>query len=166
MRIKDIKNKTQGVTLVTLTITIIVLLIIAGITIYSSKDIIKNAKLEELKTNMLLIKAKAREYVEDATFKMGIHPDDDKKNEVREAVYVQGAKLEKVDNVPPEFEILDSTTCYWLTPEAKTNWGLDKIELESNERYLIQFNENDVTVDIYNTKGYDGKYKLSDIEQI
>ena len=44
------KNKNRGITLASLVITIIVLLIIAGISVYSGTDIIKRAKLEELKT--------------------------------------------------------------------------------------------------------------------
>lgn len=166
MMIKGIKNRTEGVTLLALAITIVILLIIATITIYSGKDTIKKAEIEELKTNMLLIQAKARGYVEDATFKMGINPDDSKKNEVREEVYVQNAKLEKANTVPSEFGITDATTCYWLTEEAKTNWGLNKLELKNNERYLIQFNENDATVEVYNSLGYNGKYSLTDVNQI
>ena len=38
---------------------------------YSGTDIIKRAKLEELKTNMLLIETKAKECVENANFKLG-----------------------------------------------------------------------------------------------
>lgn len=166
MGIKEIKNKSEGVTLLALTITIAILLIIAGISVYSGKDTIKKAKLEELKTNMLLIQAKAREYVEDATFKMGINPDDNKKNQVREEVYIQNARLEKADSVPTEFGISDTSTCYWLTEQAQTNWGLSKMDVAENERYLIQFNENDGTVEVYNSLGYNGNYSLTDIDKL
>lgn len=166
MSIKDIKNRTEGVTLLALTVTIAILIIIAGITIYSGKDTIKKAKLEELKTNMLLIQAKAREYVEDATFKMGINPDDNKKNQVREEVYIQNARLEKADSVPSDFGIADTSTCYWLTEAAQTNWGLNKMDLDDNERYLIQFNENDGTVEVYNSLGYNGNYSLTEIDKL
>ena len=74
----NIKNRTNGVTLISLSITIVILLILAGIALYSGSDTIKKAQLEELKTNMLLIQAKAREYVEDANFKMGVNPDEAK----------------------------------------------------------------------------------------
>ena len=163
----EIKNNTKGITLIVLTITIIVMSIIAGITIYSGKNIIKKAKLEELKTNMLLIQAKAREYVEDANFKMGINPDDTKKADVRNEVYVTNAQLKKAtDNEVTSLGISDATTCYWLTPEAQTSWGLEKIELEEGEQYLIQFDETNVTVEVYNTLGYSGNYSLTEIDQI
>ncbi len=161
-------KKEEGVTLVALSITIIVIIILAGIAINGSTNMIKKAKLEELKTNMLLIQAKAREYVEDATFKMGINPDEPKKNSVRNEVYIENAKLQKAtdDEIPSNFGITDRTTCYWLTSEAQTSWGLGKMSLESNENYLIQFDETNVTVEIYNTKGYQGNYSLTVIDQI
>ena len=117
---------------------------------------------------MLLIQAKAREYVEDATFKMGMNPDEPKKTNIRNEVYVQNAKLQKVADgeVPSSFGIIDTSTCYWLTPEAQTSWGLSKMKSGNGEKYLIQFNEIDVTVEIYNTVGYEGNYSLTAIEQI
>lgn len=168
MNIEKMKKREEGVTLVALSITIVVMIILAGIGIYSSTDIIKKAKLEELKTNMLLIEAKAREYVEDATFKMGINPDESKKAKVRNDVYVENAKLQKATDseIPSGFEITDTITCYWLTPEAQASWGLNKMKLESDEKYLIQFDETNVTVEIFNTKGYQGNYSLTAIDQI
>lgn len=164
----SIKDKTEGITLVALSITIIVLIILVGIGVYSSTDMIKKAKLEELKTNMLLMQAKAREYVEDSTFKMGINPDDEKKANVRNAVYVEEAKLQKATDseIPPNFGITDTTTCYWLTTEAQAIWGLSKIKLEKDEKYLIQFDETNITVQVYNTIGYQGNYSLAEIDQI
>ena len=49
---KDIIEKNNGVTLLALVITIVVLLIIAGITVYEGKETINRSKLEELRTNM------------------------------------------------------------------------------------------------------------------
>ena len=166
MCIKNIKNNTKGVTLIALSITIVVMMILAGIGIYGSTDIIKKAKLEEMETNMLLIEAKAREYVESATFKMGINPDEQKKQNVRNTVYVEEAKLQKATDadIPSSFGITDTTTCYWLTTDAQTSWGLSKMQLEKDEKFLIQFDETNITVEIYNTKGYNGNYSLTAID--
>ena len=65
------QKKESGITLIALTITVIVLLIIASISISAGGNIIKTAKLENLKTNMLLIQAKTKEYVEEVSFKKG-----------------------------------------------------------------------------------------------
>ena len=65
-------KKQKGITLIALTITIIVMIIIASITIYAGIDLIQQAKLQDLVTNMLLIQAKAKEYVEEVSFKIGV----------------------------------------------------------------------------------------------
>ncbi len=163
----------KGITLVALVITIIVLAIITSISIYSGKDVIEKTKLEGLKTNMLLIQAKAKEYVEQANFKMGINPEqksEEEKQKIRSEVYEnqseEGAQLEKATDIPSNFGVSDSSTCYWLTQKAQEKWGLDKIELEDGEKYLIEFNEAKETVEVYNTVGFNGKYSLTDINTI
>ena len=159
-------KKQNGVTLIALIVTIIILTVIASIAIYSGSGTIKKAKLEEIKTNMLLIEAKAREYVEDANFKMGINPDDAKKNQVRNDIYVNEAKLTKTSSVPSNVNVKDINNCYDVTNDTLNSWGLDKIEVEENEKYIIEFDEQNASVEIYNTLGYDGKYSLTDIEKI
>lgn len=96
--ITDMKNNVKGITLIALTITIVLLLILAGISLYSGKETIEKAKLQELKTNMLLIQAKAKEYVEEVNFRMGIGSDEEKKvkqEEARNEIYVERTKIEK-----------------------------------------------------------------------
>ena len=98
INMKKIKNRTKGITLISLAITIIILLILAGISIYSGKGVIQKAKLEELKTNMLLIQAKAKEYVEEVNFRMGIGTEEEKierRDTARQEIYVESEKLEK-----------------------------------------------------------------------
>ena len=59
-------KENKGITMVVLVITIVVLLILAGISIGTGNNIIKASQLENLKTNMLLVKVKAKEYIENA----------------------------------------------------------------------------------------------------
>ena len=170
--IVKMKKNNKGVTLIALVVTIIILLILASIGIGAGKSTIKKAQLENLKTNMLLIQAKSKEYVEEAGFKIGTNTEDvEKINSARQEVYTANAQLgEKLtaSEIPSQFNITDSETnpCYFLTDDAKKSWGLDKIETKNDEKYLIQFNETEETVEVYNTIGYEGKYKLSEIEQI
>lgn len=167
-------KKSNGVTLISLIITIIVLIIIAGIAIRTGKEVVRRAQLEELRTNMLLIQAKAKEYVELANFKIGIKPTDEtkmqeyeaKKASVREEVYVGEAKLQKAGgtSVPTQINITDNF--YKVTEEALQAWGLDKIETSSSNMYLIEFDDTNAKVEIYNTKGYKGLYSLTEIDEI
>ena len=155
----------KGITLMTLVITAIVLLIIAGIGINYGSDTIKKATLEEKRTNMLLIQAKAKEYVEEANFKMGISPDDNKKAEVRKEVYEGEAKLQPASEVSAPSGI-PVDECYVVTEDTMNLWGLQDIKLEDEEKYLIKFDDTNATVEVYNTIGYDGKYSLPDIDNI
>ena len=102
------KNKNRGITLASLVITIIVLLIIAGISVYSGTDIIKRAKLEELKTNMLLIETKAKECVENANFKLGKTDnlgDTEKTTRINEAKKeLKGIEITEADNINIELK--------------------------------------------------------------
>lgn len=165
--------KNKGITLVALTITIIILLIIAGISISAGENMIKKAKLEGLKTNMLLIQAKAKQYVEEANFKIGNSTEDtDKIAEVREEIYVEKAKLEVANDEIKNKINVTGDNLYVLTKDENkdtySEWGLNKIELDSDsgETYVIRFDENNLTVEVYNTLGYNGKYSLTDIDQI
>ena len=163
--------KNKGITLVALTITIIILLIIAGISISAGGNMIKKANLEGLKTNMLLIQAKAKQYVEEANFKIGKSTEDTNKiSEVRNEIYVEKAKLDVATNEIKNKINVTGDNFYVLTKadnkDTYSEWGLDKIDLENGEYYVIEFNENDLTVEVYNTLGFNGKYSLKDIDQI
>ena len=76
----------------------------------------------------------------------------------RNKIYVDEAKLEKAEKIPSKFNIGDNEICYWITEEALNSWGLNEVKLSEDER-----NE---TAEVYYTKGFDGKYSLTDINQI
>lgn len=167
MKIKE--NK--GVTLVALTVTIIVLLIIAGIAVYNGTETIQKANLEALRTNMLLIEAKAKGVVEEANFQLG--PDFQKESEleaIRTNLYVTENKLQKLSDsgitVPSGIPTGDNV--YVFTQETASLWVLDSVysELEEGESYIIAFDEKVPTVEIYNTLGYHGHYSLTEIDEI
>ena len=163
-------KENRGVTLLALVITIVVMIIIAGIAVYTGTGTIKQAQLEELKTNMLLIEAKAKGLVEEVNFKIGLtKPEDEgyqtKKDSAEQEVYVNGAKLKKATNISAPSSIPVSE-CYEVTQDAMNAWGLDGLELEEGEYYLIKFDDTNATVEVYNTLGYDGKYSLTEIDSI
>lgn len=169
------KINEKGITMIALIITIIVLLIIVGIAISGGKSTIQKAKLESLKTNMMLIKAKALECVEEVNFKLG--PNNQKIDEIatiREEVYEsaneKSAKLKKVSEIDSDIiipnEIPQNDTVYWVTEDSLEKWGINKIKIAEGEAYLIKFNESEAKVEIYNTIGFDEKYSLTDISEI
>ena len=58
----DIMKKNNGITLITLVITIIILTIIGSITVYEGVQSIEEAKVQKCITNMLSIKSKVNGY--------------------------------------------------------------------------------------------------------
>ena len=161
-----VKNN-KGITLIALTITIIILLILASITIYSGKESIKKAQLESLKNNMLLIKAKAKEYVEQASFKNGVN-----KSEISEEAKneLKGKEANASDYSKQNITINGGEILYKLTSDNLKEMGLKDVKLGSNEEYLVKYNIKDVTVEVYNTSGYENNgttvYSLSELEKI
>ena len=75
--------------MVALVVTIIVILILAGISIGQGDKAIKISQLENLRTNMLLIQTKSKEYLENANFNLGTNIDkvteEEKTNRVNKA---------------------------------------------------------------------------------
>lgn len=168
----NIRNE-NGVTLIALIITIIVMLIIAGIGIYAGQDSIKKAQLESLKTNMLLIKAKTKEYVEQVNFKAGPTNDQSKAEVARKEIYVDSGKLTKISDAPSEVQnevgklnLQNDKQNYYAPREALDNMGLNQVSTGEGNYYIISFDENNISVEIYNTSGYQNKYSLTEIDQL
>lgn len=165
-------KENKGITLISLAITIILLLVLSTVIVSTSTESIERAKLEELRTNLLLIQAKAQEYVEEVNFKLGIKPTDEaqleeynnKKLSIREEIYEGKAKLKKADtSVSSDINITDNF--YEVTQEALVEWNLD-IETFDQNKYLVEFDDENSTLKVYNTRGYSGKYSLEEIEEI
>ena len=54
----------KGVTMISLALTILILVILATMTMYYGESAVKEAKLQDLKTNMLLIQASLKNDLE------------------------------------------------------------------------------------------------------
>ena len=173
------KKNEKGITIVVLTITIILLLILAGITIYMGQDSIQKANLEGLKTNMLLIQTKAKEYVENASFDLGIDPQN-ATNEMKTNAQNEltgedkGMIVTSSDSIVNELlnigilqEDIDNGKVCKLTTENLKNMGINNVESNDEDGwYVIVYNIDDTTAEIYHTIGYQGKHSLTEIEQI
>lgn len=160
----------KGITLIALSITIVVIIIIASISINYGKKSIEVSKLETLKTNMLLIKAKAKEYVEQADFKAGVN------NEYKDGDNLKAEVASELKGTPDtesySFVTLEEGQyLYNITPELE-NIGLQNIKVDEtkSEKYLVVYDLKNTKVEVYNTIGFNDngttKYSLSDLEEI
>lgn len=173
----------KGITMVVLTITIIILVMIAGISIGEGNQIIKSSQLENVKTNMLLIKVKAKEYAENANFKLGTNIESATDKETRITNAKQELKGEEITdssifssgmNISQE-NITNANTNYTYYYKLSTNnledMGLSRVE--SNEKdgwYVIKYDVKNIEVEIYNTKGFENNrvkyYSLTELQNI
>lgn len=172
----------RGITITTLVITIIVLLIIAGISAGTGNKVIKSSELENVKTNMLLIKAKGKEYVENANFKLGTNFDnltdaEDKDNRITAAKkeLKEGKEITDKDilkNIGITQENIEAYTYYYKLDKSNlTNMGLSNVKSdEKNGWYIIKFDIKKVEVEVYNTLGFekDGNryYSLTELQNL
>ena len=187
-------KKNRGITMVALVITIVVLLIIAGISIGAGNNAIKNSKLENLKTNMLLIEVKAKEQIENAKFRLGTSFD--KATEEEKTNRVNAAKTEFIGEEIVDGNIFNNNTkittkkieednknniyYYKLSTQNLMDMGLKNVKSDEKDGYyIVKYDLSDLsdlsdlknsTIEIYNTEGFDDEgnvvYSLTDIKQV
>lgn len=179
-------RENRGVTMVVLIIAIVVLLIIAGISVGSGSKIVKKSELENIKTNMLLIEVKAKEYVENANFNIGtafdkVTDETEKTNRINKAKeQLKGTEVTDANEFNGNIGITETQIqednsnlifYYKLTTEELKNIGLSNVE--SNEKkgwYIIKYDVKNVEVEVYNTVGFENEeqiyYSLTDLEKL
>ena len=179
--IKNIK-KENGITLVALVITIILMLILATVTINIGKGQILNAHLQNYKTNMLLIEAKAKEYVEKASFNLGVNPTDETRQNAQNELQGEGkgtlvTTSDSIINDIKAMGVADIDTqisgknVYKLSTSDLEKMGINGAKSDEEEGYYILiYNIPESTVKVYNTLGFninnEIKYCLDDIREI
>lgn len=177
----------KGVTILALMITVIVLFIIVGISIMGGTEIINTSKAETIETNMLTIKAKAKEYMEKVDSKNWASDDNNsdstygglstKEGKNRKEL-VDKYKLILIEDVTSYSNnsewYEDEYTYYDVGEEALKEMNLPKSFSENGEKYLIRYpledgNTSELKMDIIYTKGikYEGViyYELSELEK-
>jgi len=143
------KQNQKGITMVGLIVTVFVIVIIAGVCIYTGRDLLEEAKFEQIKTNMLLIQAKCQQVGERVVAK-----------ELTEADYI-GTGITLSDSDYEKYQKTKTENDKWYSLSAdnvKNDIGLGKIKVNDGD-YLVNYADNEV---IYTT-GYNNMYKLSDL---
>ena len=173
-----LKNN-KGITLMTLVITIIVLLIIVSITVNYGIDSINKAQIQNMQTNMLLIEAKAKKYVENANFQLGVKPDE-ATDEMKEksSNELKGKKVTENDGIVSiltsigiSIEEIKNGNTYQVSNEDLAEMGIKGVVSNAEKGwYIIVYDVVNANAKIYNTNGIktdDGeKYCLDDIRNI
>lgn len=133
-------RENRGITLMMLSITIIVLLILSGVTIKVSNSIILKAELQNMYTNMLLIQVKEKTIAEKTNFS--------------EDTTLKGTKLstvegdEKIKNLKNEgiISTLDENyDSYYIWNNAELEQeGLEDIKLKEGEFFIVNYATDEI----------------------
>lgn len=141
-------NKEKGITVIALIITIIIMLILAGVGIHFGTDAIDKAKIEDIKTDMISIKTKAKIIAEQYNFKdidslVGTPITDE-----------EAGKLGIANN---------ENARKWGSNDLK-NQGLPTIE---GDIYIVNYNLKETnSCEVYYLQGYNGKYSLTELNEL
>ena len=163
------KYKSQkGITLIALTITLIVLSIIAGVVVYSGLDVVETAEIQTVNTNMLLIQIKCKTLSEKATFEKN---DTLLKGTTLTSIMetATGNEYNKVNDLINKGVI--STTeehyskYYLLSNQDLTDMGLEDATVE-NEYYIINYETEEVIFTKGVKKEENTYYKLSELKDL
>lgn len=161
--------------IISLIIAIIVIIVIGASTTTLLKKMGEKASIQDLRTDLLLIQAKAKTYtetvnVETANLSTEKAEDNTKIAEVKDQK-LKGTPLENceesIKKAAEQAGIDDTTDYYYLSQEDLDNMGIS-IKVKKDTYYLVKYNFKDTEV-VY-TKGYEYGdkiyYKLSEMKKI
>jgi Tfp pilus assembly protein PilE len=164
-------RKNRGVTLMILVVTIIVLIILAGISLTEGTNLIKTSKVESLMTNMITIKAKSKVFADEINAQIWDLSDDAKAETRAELFKNDTYKMADTTITSEQISQLDPEVTngnyeyYSITKETLDKMGLSDID---DENYVVVYNSEDYTkLDIiykngieYNNKMYYSLYEI------
>lgn len=161
------KNQ-NGASLPILIIGIVVIIVIASVIANYSIEMLEETKLKDLRTDMLLIQAETKKDLEEVCFQsanLDASKEEDltRINEIKQenlkGVLVQGSEAES--SIPQEITIDEN--CYYLNQTVLNDIGIKNSNSEKYGYFVVKYDFTNATVDVINTKGYDGKYTLTQL---
>ena len=131
------------------------MLILVGITIELGNDVVDKARIEDIKTNMLLIKPKALTIAEQYNFK-------DIENLVG-TKYTEDTQFNKsnLNSIFSGFTEEQKDNLYIWTQDDLNNQGLNTIKVDRDNFYVINYNMENF--EIYYSNKIEGKFSLSEL---
>lgn len=141
-------NREKGITLVALIITIVLMLILAGVGIDFGSDAITKAKLEDIKTDMISIKTKAKIIADQYS--------------IKEIDNLVGTQI--TDEEATKLGITNNKNIRKWSKEDLTNQGLSTID---GDTYIVNYSaDGNNTCEVYYLNGYEGKYSLTELKEL
>lgn len=161
----------KGITMIALVITIIVLMILVGISIMYGTNVISSVKEESIITNMITIKAKAKIIAEEVNAQVWASDDDSKKAEFRKSFNANDEysllSSEQIEDIGSQVKYNNEFIAYLLVEDVMKKMGLTGIS--NPQDYVVVYNLKDYTkLDIIYLPGVNKNnvmhYSLSELQ--
>ena len=149
----NLKNK-KGITIIALVITVVIMLILVGVTVKIGTKSIDESEKEDIITNMISIKTRAKIVKDKYNFKdienlVGTPLIEDTEHTTTDVkVEIPGEKINK---------------CYIWTQEDLNDQGLASISSNKSEFYIVCYGDDEI--EVYYSKAVDGKYSLTELQE-
>ena len=161
------KNE-NGVSLPILLVVVVVIAIVATVIGKYGMLMMTETKLQDLRTDMLLIQAETKKDLEEIRFQTvnldsNKEEDFEKIKQIRQE-YLKGTPVQETDilnNIPTE--ILIDENCYYLDESILKDIGVKETDSEKYGYYIVKYDFDNTTTEVMNTKGYEGQYTLTDL---
>lgn len=160
----------SGKSIVTLVILTILILIGASVIINYAKEMMEETKVQDLRTNMLLMQAKAKKGLEEVCFRI-VNLDTTKEEELTKINEIKNEYLEGIilSNAPEEVQeaaknvpdVVFDESCYYLDETTLTEMGIKQINQDGY--FIVKYDFSNVNLEIISTTGYEGYYTLTKI---
>lgn len=149
----NLKSK-NGITIIALVLTVIIMLILVGVTVKIGTNSIDESEKQDIITNMISIKTKAKIVKDKYNFKdienlVGTPLIEDTEHTTTDVkVEIPGEKINK---------------CYIWTQEDLNAQGLESISSNKSEFYIVCYGDDEI--EVYYSKAVDGKYSLTELQE-
>ena len=161
-------EKQKGVAIPVLIIGVVIIIAIASIIVHYAEDMVEENRLQDLRTNMLLIQAETKKDLEEVCFQTA-NLDAKKEEDLAKINEIKKEKLKGIiaqesevkDSIPQEISIDEN--CYYLDETNLNEIGVKDLNPEKYGYFIVKYNFENITVELINTKGYEGKYTLTQL---
>lgn len=160
--------------IVVLIIFTILIIILASVIINYAKKMMEETKVQDLKTNMLLIQAETKKGLEEVCFQT-VNLDESKeeeltkikeiKQEFLDGIILNNAPVEVQETVKNITEVTLDENCYYLDETILTEMGIKDINKNEYGYFIVKYDFENTNVEVINTKGCNGKYTLTEINK-
>ena len=162
----------SGKSIVILIIMTILIMMGVSVIINYAKQMLEESKVQDLRTNMLLIQAQVKKGLEEVCFQT-VNLDESKEEDLTKINEIKQENLDGIvlSNWPEEVqnatknvpEVTFDENCYYLDEATLSEMGIENSTEDQYGFFIVRYDFSNANVEVINTSGYDGNYTLTQI---